>query len=232
LARQDQPRSDVQGAVLIVGLGRFGIAVADALVRLGHEVLVVDQNADLVRKWAQEFTHVVEADATDEETLRQLGVDSFGHAVVAIGTDIEASVLSVLALTEVGIADVWAKAVSHKHGQILQRVGAQHVIFPESDMGERVAHLVTGTMLDYIEFEDGFAIARTKAPREAFNRTLADSALRTKYGITVVGIKRRGVDFIYARPETKVGERDELIVAGPTDEVEKFSTVASYRRWS
>jgi trk system potassium uptake protein len=211
--------------VVLVGLGRFGGAVATSLVQLGHEVLAIDKDETLVQKWSDELTHVVSADSTHEEALRQLGVQDFTRAVVAIGTDIEASVLTVLALAELGLKEIWAKAISRKHGQILQRVGANHVVFPESAMGERVAHMVTGAMIDYIEFDDGFSIARTKSPEEAHGKTLGESALRSRYGITVVGVKRRGEDFTYARPETEVQAGDELIVSGPTADVEKFSAL-------
>lgn len=208
--------------VLVVGLGRFGSSVARSLERLGHEVLAVDERADIVQKFASDFTHVVAADTTDTEALRQIGADQFLRAVVGIGTDIEASVLTVLSLVELGVEEVWAKAINAKHARILERVGATHVVRPESAMGERVAHMVTGAMIDYIEFDDGFSIARTRAPRVAFDQTLAEAALRSKYGVTVVGVKRRGEDFTYARPETRVTASDELIVSGPTRKVEEF----------
>ena len=111
---------------------------------------------------------------------------------------------------------------SGKHAAILERVGATHVVRPESDMGKRVAHMVTGTMTDYIEFDDGFAIARTKTPQVACGKTLDESQLRSKHGITVVGVKTRGEDFTYARPETSITQSDELIVSGPTNKVEAF----------
>ncbi|MGH8964552.1 MAG: potassium channel family protein [Actinomycetes bacterium] len=217
-------------SVLVVGLGRFGTAVARSLVRLNREVLVLDEDAELVEKFKAEFTHVVQADSTDEEALRQLGVGDFDRAVVAIGADIEASVLTVLALSEAGIQDIWAKAITRKHGQILERVGAHHVVYPESAMGERVAHMVTGSMLDYIEFDDGFAIARTSAPTMTWDKALAESSPRTHYGITVVGVKRPGEDFTYARPETRVERRDQLIVSGPTSKVEKFCSLSDLER--
>ena len=140
--------------VLVIGLGRFGSSVAKSLVRLGHEVLAVDERPDIVQKFAGEFTHIVSADSTDTEALRQIGAEQFRRAVVGIGTDIEASVLTVLSLSDLGVAEIWAKAISGKHAAILERVGATHVVRPESDMGKRVAHLVTGTMTDYIEFDD------------------------------------------------------------------------------
>ncbi|HEY4556409.1 MAG TPA: TrkA family potassium uptake protein [Lysobacter sp.] len=212
-------------SVVVIGLGRFGSAVADSLARLGHDVLGIDENPDLVQAWADVLTHVVQADATNADVLRRLGVSEFGRAVVGIGTDIEASVLTVLALEEVGVRDIWAKATSAKHGRILERTGAHHVVYPEAAMGERVAHLVTGKMIDFIEFDDGFAIVKTLAPREAWEKTLSESALRSRYGVTVVGVKRKHADFTYARPDTIVEPGDILIVSGATELVERFAAL-------
>ncbi len=212
-------------SVAVIGLGRFGGQVAASLERLGHEVLAIDNNPALVQKWADKLTHVVEADATDEEALRQLGLADFPRVVVGIGTGIEASVLTVIGLVDLGVREIWAKAITAQHGQILQRIGAHHVVYPEAAMGERVAHLVTGKMIDFIEFDDDYAIVKTRAPREAIGRTLAQSALRTKYGVTVVGVKRPGEDFTYARPETEVHAGDLLIVSGKTSLVERFAAI-------
>lgn len=209
-------------SVVVIGLGRFGTAVAESLVRLGQEVLAVDENQALVQRWSDELTHVVQADSTDDEALRQLGIGDFDRAVVAIGADIEASVLTVLALAEAGVPDIWAKAITRKHGKILESVGAHHVVYPEHAMGERVAHVLTGQMMDYIEFDDEFSIARSRAPRETWDKTLADSAPRSRHGVTIVGVKRQGEDFTYARPETVVSRHDQLIVSGPTSMVERF----------
>ena len=211
--------------VVVIGLGRFGGQVAESLLNLGHEVLGIDSNPHIVQDWSDRLTQVVEADATDTEAMRQLGVQEFARAVVGIGTHLEASVLTVLTLSEIGVPEIWAKAISVKHGKILSSVGARHVIFPESEMGERVAHLITGQMLDYIEFDDGFAIAKVHAPREAVGRTLSDIGLRSKWGVTVVGTKLPGQDFTYARPETVVPDGCILIVAGDTKKVEQFAAV-------
>ena len=213
------------GGVVVIGLGRFGGAVADSLIRLGHEVLAIDEDAAIVQSWADRLTHVVQADTTNSDTLKRLGVGDFEKAVVGIGTDIEASLLTVLALSELQVPDIWAKALSTKHGRLLDRTGAHHVIYPEAAMGERVAHLVTGQMIDFIEFDDGFAIVKTRAPRESLNKTLADSALRSKYGVTVVGVKRPKADFTYARPETIIQAGDLLIVSGATALVERFAAL-------
>ncbi len=209
-------------SVVVIGLGRFGTAVADSLVRMGHDVLAIDENAEIVERWADELTHVVQADSTDDQALHQVGIADFDRAVVAIGADIEASVLTVLALAEAGVPEIWAKAITRKHGRILERVGAHHVVYPEFSMGERVAHILAGSMLDYIEFDDQFSIARTSAPRETWDKTLAESAPRGHHGVTIVGVKRQGEDFTYARPETRVERHDQLIVSGSTAKVERF----------
>ncbi len=212
-----------EGSVLVVGLGRFGSALAEDLQRLGHDVLAVDASGTLVQEWSDRLTHVVQADATNEAAMRQLGADGFTVAVVAIGTGIEASVLSTGVLIDLGVREVWAKAITASHGRILERIGAGHVVYPERDTGKRVAHLISGKLIDYIEFDDGFAIAKLRAPREAHGRTLAEAALRSRYGVTVVGVKRPGQDFTYAQPDTRVGAGDLLIVSGATNLVEKFA---------
>lgn len=210
-------------SVVVIGLGRFGSGVARALAELGHDVLAIDAQPENVQAHAGVLAHVVQADATDMETLKQLGVGDFRHAVVGIGQNLEASVLIILNLSQLGVKDIWAKANNHQHGRIAERVGAHHVVFPENDMGERVAHLVTGKMIDFIEFEDDFAIAKTRAPRETHGKPLSESAIRTRHGVTVVGVKRRHQDFIYAVPETVVQAGDLLIVAGPTRAIERFA---------
>lgn len=211
--------------VVVIGLGRFGGTLAESLTRLGHEVLGLDEDMKIVQQYADKLTHVAQLDGTDNDALTQLGVADFGRAIVGVGSDIEASVLTVVALKELGVPEIWAKAISDKHAKILLAVGANHVIKPEADMANRVAHLFTGKMIDYIEFEDGFAIAKTRAPREAVGRSLAEAQLRTTYGVTVVGVKRRGEDFTYALPETVVPEGALLIIAGKTEQVERFAAI-------
>ncbi|MEU8821678.1 TrkA family potassium uptake protein [Actinoplanes sp. NPDC048796] len=209
--------------VVVIGLGRFGGQVAESLLKLGHEVLGVDEDAELVQQWSDQLTHVVQADSTDGDAMEQVGIKEFTRAVVGIGSDIEASVLTVLTLSELGLGDIWAKAVSVKHGKILRSVGAHHVIYPEATMGDRVAHLIAGRMLDVIEFDDGFAVARTRIPRDAAGRTLAELGLRSKYGVTVIGFKTHGAELLYAEPGAVVPDGAELIVAGPLEEVQRFT---------
>ena len=209
--------------VLVVGLGRFGSATALQLIQQGREVLGVERDPALVQKMAGQLTHVVEADATDIDALRQLGAAEFSSAVVGVGTSIESSVLTTANLVDLGVDRIWAKAISPAHGKILARIGAHHVIFPEADAGRRTAHLVSGRLLDYIEFDDDFAIVKMYPPRETQGFSLGESDIRSKYGVTVVGVKSPGEDFTYARPETTVSSRDLLIVSGHVDLIERFA---------
>jgi trk system potassium uptake protein TrkA len=213
-----------EGAVLVVGLGRFGSALAEDLQRLGHEVLAVDMSTELVQEWSDRLTHVVQVDATSAAAMRQIGAHEFDLAVVAIGTGVEASLLSTGVLIDLGIREIWAKAITTAHGRILERIGAGHVVYPERDTGKRVAHLLSGRLMDYIEFDDGYAIVKMRAPQQAWDKTLQEAALRTKYGVTIVGVKRPGHDFTHALPGTNVHEGDLLIVSGPADRIEEFAS--------
>jgi trk system potassium uptake protein len=218
-------RKQKRKSVLVIGLGRFGTAVAESLMRMGHDVMGVDECPERVRRMSDRLTQVIQADTSDSEALRQLGACDFDSAVVGIGSDIEASVLTVLALVDLEVQTIWAKATNERHGRILERTGAHHVVYPEARMGERVAHMVTGKMIDYIEFDDNFAIVKTRAPAELAGQTLAEWEVRTKYGVTIVGIKRPREDFTYARPESRVEKDDLLIVSGRTDLVERFAAL-------
>ena len=213
-------RSD--GEILVIGLGRFGSAFAETLIELGHEVMGVDADARVVQAYAGTLTHVVTADSTDLQAMRQIGAAEFGTAVVAIGTGVEASVLTTAVLVDLEVRRIWAKAVTEPHGKILERVGAHRVIFPERDMGIRVAHSAVGRMIDYIQLDPGFALVETTPPREIVGRTLAEAEVRRRYGITVVCIKPEGEPFTYATPDTVVREGDILVVAGETRRAEAF----------
>jgi len=210
---------------MVIGLGQFGGAVSRTLERMGHEVLAVDIDPALVQEFAGELTKVVEADATDTTTLEQLGAKDFDSAVVGIGTNIEASVLIVLALSDLGLKNIWAKATNEKHARILERTGAAHVVFPEQRMGERVAHLINERLLDFIAFGDEFAIARLIAPEPLLGLPLVTSQCRKKYDVTVVGVKREGENFIHAVPDTIIFPGDELVVSGKIHDLEAFSAM-------
>ncbi|WP_166876291.1 MULTISPECIES: TrkA family potassium uptake protein [unclassified Salinibacterium] len=213
--------------VLVIGLGRFGAATAGQLDRLGREVLAVDADANLVQKWSERVTHAVQADARNIDALRQIGAQDFAVAVVATASAIEASVLITANLVDLKIPQIWAKAISQSHGKILARIGANHVIYPEAEAGERVAHLVSGRMLDFIEFDDEFALVKMYPPKNVRGMTLAESQVRKKYGISVVGVKSPGKEFTYATPETVVSSHDLIIVSGNSQDIEKFATLSA-----
>ena len=207
---------------MVIGLGRFGTALASTLDRLGHDVLAVERDVELVQNWAGRLP-VVEADATNPEALAQAGARDYGVAVVGVGTSLEASVLITGNLVDFGLDQIWAKAVSAEHARILQRIGAHHVVLPEADAGNRVAHLVSGKLLDYIEVEDGFTIVKMRPPRETQGFTVGQSQIRKRYGVTVVGVKPPGEEFVYATEETRISANDLLIVSGHADLLERFA---------
>jgi len=213
--------------VLVIGLGRFGAATAGQLQRLDRDVLAVDEDAALVQKWADRVTHAVQADARQIDALRQIGAQDFSIAVVAVGSTIEASVLITANLVDLKIPQIWAKAISQSHGKILSRIGANHVIYPEAEAGERVAHLVSGRMIDFIEFDDDFAIVKMYPPKPIRGISLSESQVRKKYGITVVGVKSPGKEFTYATAETVVSNHDLIIASGNTSDLERFAALNS-----
>jgi trk system potassium uptake protein TrkA len=212
--------------VLVIGLGRFGAATAGQLARLDREVLAIDGNEQLVQKWSERVTHAVQADARSIEALQQLGAQEFSVAVVAVGSSIEASVLITANLVDLNIPQIWAKAISQSHGKILERIGANHVIYPEAEAGERVAHLVSGRMLDFIEFDDDFVLAKMYPPKPIRGQTLSESRVRVKHHVTVVGVKSPGKPFTYATAETLVSNHDLIIVSGATADIERFAALA------
>ncbi len=212
-----------EGEIIVVGLGRFGSSLARTLVDLGYEVLGVDARDDIVQEHAGVLTHVVEADTTSERALRQIGAADAVTAVVCIGTGIEASVLTTTALVDLGVKNIWAKAITESHGRILQRVGAHHVVFPEAEMGNRVAHLVTGQMLEFLALDENFVIAELAAPEELIGVALGESNLRAKYKVTVVCVKPSGGQFTYADRETVLRRSDLIVIAGHRSDVERFT---------
>jgi trk system potassium uptake protein TrkA len=213
--------------VLVIGLGRFGAACAGELDRLDREVLAIDDDMALVQKWSERITHTVQADARNIEALKQIGAQEFSIAVVAVGSSIEASVLITANLVDLKVPQIWAKAVSQSHGKILARVGANHVIYPEAEAGERVAHLVSGRMLDFIQFDDDFVLVKMYPPKPIRGLNLTESGVRTKHRITVVGVKSPGKPFTYATAETVVSNHDLIIVSGTSADIERFAALDS-----
>ncbi|MGN7155020.1 potassium channel family protein [Dietzia cercidiphylli] len=223
-------RNRRQSPVLIVGLGRFGVSLATQLVSQGREVLAVERDHALVQKYADSLTHVVEADASDIEALQQLGAQDFSTAVVGVGTSIESSVLVAVNLVDLGVEHVWAKAINKAHGKILTRIGCHHVVFPEHDAGVRVAHLVANQMMDFIKFDDNFAIARMLPPRDVVGRTIDQCRPRSRHKVNIVGIKPPGQPFHYAEPETSIGPEDVIIVSGHVRDLERFADHSDRKR--
>lgn len=210
-------------SVVVIGLGRFGRAVAEELVDSDTEVLGIDADEAIVQEMSTKLTHCVRADSTSEDALRQLAVQEFDRAVVAIGSHIEASLLTASLLHKIGVTNVWAKAISDAHGRILGELGIHHVVFPEYEMGRRVAHLVRGRMLDFIQFEPDYAMVKTESPAFLHGVPLTQSRVRRDHGITVVGVKRSGGAFSHATGETVLQPGDMIIVSGPPRSVERFS---------
>ncbi|GAB14996.1 TrkA family potassium uptake protein [Arthrobacter globiformis] len=220
------PESAAQAdSVVVIGLGRFGGSLALELEAQGTEVLGIDSSEDTVQSYNGRLTHVVRADSTKEEVLRQLSVHEFDRAVVGIGSDIEASILTTSRLLTFKKPQIWAKAISEPHAEILNQLGVDHVIRPEHDMGKRVAHLVRGSLLDYVEFEDDFVMIRTSPPTEARDRPLGVLGLRDKYGITIVAVKRPGGIWGHTTAQTVLYDDDQIIVQGSKTQAERFSNM-------
>ncbi len=208
--------------VLVIGLGRFGAEAALELHRLGHKVVAIEKKPHLAESFTSQLDRVILGDACEPQAIEACRAGAYKLAVIGIGSSIEASVLTAGNLIDAGISSIWAKAVGPEHARILERIGVQHVVRPEADAGRRVAHLVNGKLQDYIAFDDGYAIVKMAPPRETIGFTLAQSQIRSKYGVTVVGVKAPGEDFTHAVPETKVTAQHTLIVSGPSELIERL----------
>lgn len=179
----------------VIGLGRFGSAMALTLTELGHDVIGVDGDESRVQQLADVITHALQIDATDEKALRAAGIQDVDVAVVSIGENIESSLLVVMQLRELGIGTIVAKAVTPLHGRILEKLGVSRVIFPEREMAIRIAHsLVMPNVIDYIELSRDFSIVEVPAPDAFVGRTLKQLELRPRLGLTLIAIKRRSGD--------------------------------------
>lgn len=208
---------------LVVGMGRFGAAVAVTLERLGFEVLGLEKDEERVQHYAG-VVPLVQGDATDVNALVQVGAGDFASAVVGVGNSLEASVLITANLADLGVDSIWAKAISREHGRILRRIGANHVVYPEYDAGQRTAHLVGGQLLDYIEMDqEEFVVAKMLPPKELDGFTLEQSQPRARYGVNVIGTMKVGRPFKYAAGNTRIDSDDILIVSGTSSDVIKFS---------
>ncbi len=210
-------------SVVVIGLGRFGRSLASELMTCGTEVLGIDADDKAVQEMSTRLTHCVRADSTDEDALRQLAVQEFDRAVVAIGTHIEASLLTASLLKNMGVNNIWAKAISEAHGRILEQLGIEHVVYPEHEMGRRLAHLVKGRMLDFIQFEPDYAMVKTAPPAALLGVPLSQTGVRRAHGITVVGVKKPRSAWTHATGETVLERGDLVIASGEPNAMEKFS---------
>lgn len=208
---------------IVIGLGRFGTSVARTLSDNGHDVLAIDKCEECVDELVEYVTHAVEADATDETALSALGVNNFDTAVVSIGDNVHANILATLILKEMGVPEVVAKAQDKMHGKILSRVGADKVVFPERDMGERVARqLISTNMLDYIDFAPDYSIIEIIAPSHMVGKTLQDLNFRKEYNANVMAIRRGKNLNLAPGGQDKILEGDTLIIMGRNDQLENL----------
>jgi len=208
---------------VVIGLGSFGKSVAITLSSLGYDVLGIDTSESEVQSIANQITHAVQADAREEETLRALGVRNFDVGIVAIGNDIESNILITVMLKELGVKYVVTKAQSNLHGKVLERVGADKIIFPEKDMGVRLAqNLVTSNVMDYIELSPEYGVVEIIAPHSFTDKSLGQLNLRAKYGISVMAIKKGTHILVAPGADAVIEENDILIIVSKKDAIAKL----------
>lgn len=215
-------------AVCVIGLGRFGSSLALELMADGVEVLGIDAKAENVQALDGQLTHVVRADSTKEATLRSLSVHEFSRVVVAIGSDLQSSILTTSLLLKFGVPSVWAKAVSAQHGEILTQLGVEHVVYPESDMGRRVAHLVRFSLEDFIEIDADFVLLKDRPPVAATGQSLAELQLRRNFGVSVTAVKKPGLDWTVTQADTVLGRDDLVLIAGRRRDAERFVRMSTH----
>lgn len=212
---------------VVIGLGRFGSSVAKTLYELGNEVMAVDLNPDTVQEISEFVTHAVVADVLDEAVLHELGLSNFDVVIISIASNIEASIMATLTAKEVGAKKVVVKAQSDIHGKVLTKVGADRIIFPERDMGSRVAHnLTSSNILDFIELSPEYYIIEIAALKRWINKTLSELRLRNKYGVNVLAIKRGSILKISPVADECVLEGDILVVIGDAADIRKIESQA------
>jgi trk system potassium uptake protein len=207
----------------VIGLGRFGSSLSKELIKLGYEVLGIDKNEDIVDEMSDVLTHTVVADSTEEEVLKSLGIRNFDCAVVAIGDDIQASILTAIVLKDMGVKTVVAKALSELHGKVLNKLGVDRIIYPERDMGIRVAHqLVSPNLLDYIELSKDYTIVELSVPKSLCGLTIKELDPRAKYGCSVVAINKKDGIIIAPTADDLVSENDIMVIIGTNEQIEEF----------
>jgi trk system potassium uptake protein TrkA len=210
-------------SVAVIGLGRFGQELALELMATGTEVLGIDAREDVVQRLNGKLTRVVVADSTREEVLRELSVDQFERVVVAIGSDLQASILTASMLVSLGVPTIWAKALNDAHGRILGQLGVHHVVYPEKEMGRRVAHLVRGAALDFLEIDNDYVIVKMNANSELVGKTLGESRVRSRFKITVLAIQHSDEVWLPADSTSELEAGDVILIGGATKAAEEFA---------
>lgn len=207
----------------VIGMGRFGSSVARVISQMGFEVLAVDDDEQRIQDIVNTVTHAVSADSTDEEALRALGIRNFDVVVVAIGQDIQASILTTLILKDLGVPRIIVKAQNELHGKVLQKIGADKVIHPERDMGTRVAHhLVSPNIMDFIELSDDYSIIELQANSQIVGQTLKTLDIRKRYGCSVMAIKNKGKMNITPQADAPINDDDVLVIVGANKDIQKL----------
>lgn len=215
------------GDFAVIGLGRFGSSVAITLTNLGHNVLGIDTNESRMSAIMNHVAKVVQADATDEETLRSLGLKNMDAVVVAIGHDLQASIMVTLLLKEIGVKHVVAKASSDLHGKVLTKIGADRVVFPEREMGARVArNLVSSNILDYIEISPDVSIMEITAGGNLVGKSLRQLDLRNKFGVNVLAVKRDDHINVGLKADEQIRQGDILVVLGSNNSLERVGRLS------
>ncbi|WP_054026877.1 potassium channel family protein [Bacillus sp. FJAT-28004] len=208
---------------VIIGLGRFGSSLGRELIQLGHEVLGIDKDEEAVQDMSGILTYAVSADCTDEETLRSLGVRNFDCGVVAIGDDIQSSILTTILLKDLDVKQVVAKAMTELHGRVLEKIGVDRVVYPERDMGIRVAHqLVSPNLLDYIELSKEYTIAELAVPQCLDGKSLHDLNPRARFGCSIVAINKPNGIIIAPTATDVLSLRDVMVIIGTNEQIEDF----------
>lgn len=208
---------------VVIGLGRFGGSIVSELIELGVNVMAIDISAAKVDEFASIATQAVTADTTDESVLNSLGIRNFQHVVVAIGENIQASILTTLMLKEIGVPKITVKAQSDYHAKVLRKIGADQVVHPERDMGIRIANsMVSSNILDYLELSEEHSIAEIKANERLAGHTIIDLDIRAKYGINIVAIKRGSNILVSPQAIEELEIHDVLIVIGSDKDIHRF----------
>lgn len=210
----------------VIGLGRFGLSIASKLFEAGQEVMGIDIDEERIDDGKLTLTHAVMLDSTEEESLKSVGIRNFDYVIVAIGNDMQASILTVLLLKEMGVKKVIAKALNKRHGQVLTKVGADWVIHPERDMGERVAHqLLSPNVLNYIELSSEYNIEEIMIPPGITSRNLRELDLRAKYNLTAIAVVNNDNIIISPSPDQILYEGDKLVVLGHRENINEFANI-------